>query len=322
MKEVHPEAKPVCTKCKLRFPNKTGYEVNIYKKHNKKFQCPQCSKSTGDLLKLKKHMEEKHTTKKTSDQETREVDPSPTTTIEDIPVNTVECFICGHTDINQEELNKHMEMKHIQQVQTLKCKKCNFEAKDINSIKENESNMAHNMASKDKACTNGNLSQYRWARQGRCMFRHEKEPAPNVGKVKECRNGETCKFKAQGQCYHYHINVGVQKVKPNTASVILQTNTQSTSMPPAWQERQQQQTIPPTQSSHTQSRLPAPWTQWQTVPPMWRPIQQQQFLYPPPSPPTKTAQAWCTHGKACNLGRYCLLRHFSDKDFLQLQSQT
>ena len=183
--------------------------------------------------------------------------------------------------------------------------------------------MAHNMASKDKACTNGNISQCRWARQGRCMFRHEKQPAPNVEKVKECRNGDACTFKAQGRCYHYHSDVGVQKVKPPIANITPQPSSQS--VPLRWQIRQQQHSIPSTQSVQTHSCHPAPSNEWQTVPTMWRPIQQQQFPHPPPPPmtppPSGLPQAWCVHGKSCNLGRYCTLRHFSDEDFLQLQSQ-
>ena len=206
IREVHPDSKPVCIKCKLKFPNKIGYEVHIYKKHNKKFQCPLCNKGTSDLLKLKNHMKEKHSEKEAPAQE-------ETITIEDVPVNHVECFICGHTDINQEELNKHMEIKHIQEVQTLKCKKCNYEANNINSMKVHETSMAHNMSS--------NISQCRWARQGKCMFRHEKEIAPNVEKVKECRNGEACKFKAQGRCYHYHSDVGVQNKNQKIPQVTL-----------------------------------------------------------------------------------------------------
>ena len=261
-------------------------------------------------------MEEKHSTKKAPEQEVREIDPTPTIIIEDIPGNTVECFICGHTDTNEEELTKHMELKHIQQVQTLKCKKCNYEAKYINTMKDHEASMAHNMASKDKDCKNGTISQCRWARQGRCMFRHEKEPVPNVGKVQECRNGETCTFKAQGRCYHYHSDVGVQKVKTNIASITSRPTSQSTSVSPVWQERQQHQGSPP------QPWCPTP-NQWHTVPPRWQPSQQQQYTIPPPSshPPSGPPQAWCLHGKACNLGRFCVLRHFSDLDFLNLQRQ-
>ena len=218
-----------------------------------------------------------------------------------------------------------MEKKHIQQVQTLKCKKCNSEANNIISMKDHEASMAHNMSNKDKACTNGNISQCRWARQGRCMFRHEREIAPNVEKVKECTNGDACKFKAQGRCYHYHSDIGVQTEKPKNTSSIPQPGRQTMTVPPVWQQSQQQQNIQPTQNSHIQYMIPPPINQWQTVPTMWQHSNQQQLRHSPPTfptpPPSGPPQAWCTHGKACNLGRFCLLRHFSDEDFLQLQNQ-
>ena len=212
--------------------------------------------------------------------------------VEEVPVSTVECSQCGHTAINLKELDKHRKVKHTNKEQTRK-------------------------SNSDIECTNG--TSCRWNRQGRCNFMHKKdaEYAPNVGNTKDCKHGEACVFKSQGRCNFYHKDVGVQLVRKQKTPVPSLTSSNNTwhtvpqrsrhnqdnTVPHVWQQGQQQH-----------SSRPSVWTQNQqqrdNVPFMWQQGQRSE-----------QAQAWCQHGVSCNLGQYCLLRHFSDEDFCQMQKQ-
>ena len=145
----------------------------------------------------------------------------------------------------------------------------------------------HKSKQSDIKCRTG--ADCLWAKRNRCRVAHE-----NVANTKECRDGETCRFKAQGRCSYCHKDVGVQKVR---------------------QPRSNEQSCTPS----------APNSQWQTMQPRWKPQENrpsvwqmnQQPNHVQPSSEQQT-QAWCPHGVSCNLGRYCVLRHFSDQDFRQL----
>ena len=56
---MHPTAHLVCTKCKLKFKNITGYEVHNQKKHGHK--CQKCSETFSDSVTVKIHEKDKHT---------------------------------------------------------------------------------------------------------------------------------------------------------------------------------------------------------------------------------------------------------------------
>ena len=252
----------------------------------------------------------------------------------------MECFICGQKGASEDELEKHMQAVHIDQVQTLNCVKCNFVAKDSDSMKDHEAGFIHNgivvpqnissqasqnkssqalpnLPSQDKPakCKNGNRSECRWAWQEKCRFDHSDESAPNVAKVKECIHGNACRWKAQGRCTYYHVDVGVQSVRrPRAKQSPRPVPThQWQIMPPRQQQGQQQNG---NQASH--ANPPQPRNQRYEMPSMQQKSQQQSCTAPPPSIPP---QAWCSYGRTCNQGWRCSLRHFSDQDFLNLQRQ-
>ena len=62
----------------------------------------------------------------------------------------------------------------------------------------------------------------------------------------------------------------------------------------------------------------APAYQQTTLPLLWQQNQETTFSH---QPQTQQAQAWCRHRAACNLVRFCVLRYFSDEDFIQLKRQ-
>ena len=298
----------------FQFPNIKAYDVYNKKRHRIIYKCQMCSKGYEDAAKLMNHVKEKHT--KTN----------KTTVSSKVPESEEACFICGQTADNKDEMEKHMQTKHIDTVQTLKYVKCNFVAKDSEAMIDHEASFRHNKTIDVIKCKNGITTQCRWARQGRCRYDHSVESAPNVEKVKECRHGEACQWKAQGRCSFYHSDVGVQSAKRHGDKI--DSRPASSSMPKAvpsrWHQSQQPQyNQPPYAGPAPQPWCPTPNNQWKTVPSRWKPIQPQQYTNPPPSvpPPSGPPQAWCTHGKFRNLGRFCVLRHFSDLDFLNLQMQ-
>ena len=128
VKNVHPNSVLVCTKCKLKFHNKTGYEVHNQKKHGHK--CKKCSETFSDSVVLKSHVKDKHMVPSVESMFTQEAQ--------------LECFICGQKGTTEEELEKHMQDMHIDQVQTLNCVKCKFVEKDSDSMKDHEAGFIHN----------------------------------------------------------------------------------------------------------------------------------------------------------------------------------
>ena len=89
-----------CLPCKLIFPNKTGKEVHIKKKHNKnkKYECDVCSKvftSQSDVL---THMQNKHAGDETNRSQW-------------------ECPICDKTYESKDVLVKHMDRIHFEKDQ-------------------------------------------------------------------------------------------------------------------------------------------------------------------------------------------------------------
>ena len=251
----------------------------------------------------------------------------------------MECFICGQKGASKEELEKHMQAQHIDQVQRLNCVKCNFVAKDSDSMKDHEAGFIHNgivvpqnmssqapqnessqaspnQPSQDKPakCKNGNRYKCRWARRDKCRLDHSDEGALNVAKVKECIHGNACRWKAQGRCTYYHVDVGVQSMRRPRAkqSPPPVPNNQWQIMPPRRQQGQQQHGV---QTSHAPPPQPR---NWYEMPSMQQKNQQQSCIAPPPSIPP---QAWCSYGRTCNQGWRCSLRHFSDQDFLNLRRQ-
>ena len=183
-----------------------------------------------------------------------------------------------------------MQDKHINTVQSLKCKKCNFVAKDSNELKEHKGT-TQNKSSLAK-CKNG--KDCSWAKRGRCRFAHE--VAQNVEKVRECRHGEACEHKARGRYQFYHSDVGVQRVRQSKSRGVPHSSNEWHTVPSRWQHNQQERVLPE----------------------VWQHNQQQQFVS---SSPNLQAQACCWHGASCSLGPYCELRHFSDQDVLHLRMQ-
>ena len=163
---------------------------------------------------------------------------------------------------------------------------------------------------KTAACRNGPTC--RFLRANRCNYVHsEPRPAqqqnlrptqqhPSTPGVKKCKNGEACRLKAQGRCSFHHEGVGVQNKQQSQPRRPTPTD-QWPTMPKDWQHNWQQQ-------SGQQSF--APINQWSSVHKSWLQNQEQQT--------TPQAQQWCPHGPSCNNGRFCLLRHYSVKDFLNL----
>ena len=175
-------------------------------------------------------------------------------------------------------------------------------------MKEHKASIFHKNSNSDEECRN--VSDCRWNKQGRCNFVHRSD-APNVENVKDCKHGEACKFKSQGRCNFYHKDVGVQMVRKPRNRVESSSSQSNT-----WRSNQQPQNTLPHDHQQNNSR-PSVWIQNQkqrdNVPSMWQQRQQIQR--------SGQAQAWCQHGISCNLGQYCLLRHYSDEDFRQLQKQ-
>ena len=100
-----------------------------------------------------------------------------------------------------------------------------------------------------------------------------------------CTNGKAsnCRWAKQGRCRFYHSDLHLLQRQQKNKTPYASTN-QLQQMPQVWQHSQQ--------------------------------TNQYQFT------PAPQAQPWCRYGLSCNgLGRYCALRHYSDKDFFQLQEQ-
>ena len=196
----------------------------------------------SDKCFLIEHMNEKHTVVIDLADETPES--------QDLWEGRLECFVRGHIDSRHDNQDNHMQDKHINEVQTLYCKKCKFTAKDNDSMKDHETTPNHNKSNSKVKCRNS--SECRWFRQGRCNFDHEGSPAPNVNNVKECRNGVTCHKKSQGRCSFYHQDVGVQQVR--------QTWSRSDQRPTP---SSQWKTIQPSRPQNQQQQIPIP-SLWQT----------------------------------------------------------
>ena len=316
-----------CDKCNFKSKNRVLLEEHKEKKH-KKLQCLMCGKISNNHDSFKKHHE----------NHMKELNKGSINSYP-IELQDFKCTKCSVSFRCHNDLMEHLVKIHLNESQ------CQETGKHLAEKKKETSKSQKEDTSLIK-CKNGQSSQCSWAVRGRCKFDHNGEAAPNVENVKTCRNGEACRFKAQGRCTHYHSDVGVQykEMKPprQTPSIQWQTvpakwqKSQQSVLPKRWQSRQES-----TFTSSPRSYQPQAWQQevqpkvmmtFPVPPPFPQPqtqqhnglsplLQHNKFMTPTNPTLTPQAQAWCKHGAACNLGRFCILRHFSDEDFIQLQRQ-
>ena len=164
-----------CLPCTLIFPNKTGLEVHIKKKHNnyEKFECGLCHEMFSSQSDVRNHMKEKHSEGNSNKSQW-------------------ECPMCDKLFASEEVLVKHIDNDHLEKDSDSdkrnrkECKNglnCRF-------LKQNRCMFYHEVAAQEGAWQE--VSHHRKGKETWAKGRHGGSYRVHPITVQWCKNGNSC----------------------------------------------------------------------------------------------------------------------------------
>ena len=278
-----------CDMCEFVAPNKNSMGKHKDASHKQR-RCTTCSLVFRSSKDLNVHIQQKHSAGgEENDKEDSNLQ--------------IKCEKCSFIARNEAIMEKHQEMYHT----NVKCKACSqvFRSNDDMEIHlvqkhsdEADCKKCNSFFKTERDVMNHANNCYEVLPLNICnkcereviskgaLKNHE--PSCSGKKKKQeivCRNGKAnnCQWAKQGRCRFWHSDLYLLQRQPEV------------------------------------QRPSAPNNQWQQVPLVQQQSQNKNIPQSAQAPP---AQPWCRYGLSCNgLGSYCVLRHYSDQDFLQLQGQ-
>ena len=181
--------------------------------HEGQYQCQRgCKEKFKTFSILDEHHKSKHTT---NTKQTFEL----------------KCNVCNSIFTSQHHLRQHVDIKHARQntPQQVNCEFCGLIVKNQVDLRKHIEICTEGFQQVgNKVCkyfANGGCSKGQY-----CRFAHPQEK--DFSSTPHCRNGNRCRFFANGTCFFFHRGVGVQK--PRNQEPFNGRNSRNEIQPRAW----------------------------------------------------------------------------------------